>query len=131
MYQRIELTLPAHFNHPSYFDEYLIDVGLFCADSCMVDMSFTIPRGCKRATARFDLNDSQVEKLDRLVNSFDMSKEVILRCIFNDMHWKPSKYQSIPPELQQPLDYALIEKESELPNYHHLGREKRNAKKNK
>ena len=131
MYQRIRLEIPAYCNHPAYFDEYLMDVGLFCADSCMVDMSYTIPEDCERAKVRVDLSESQIKKLERLEHSFGIKKVVILRCIFNDMHWKPSKYISIPPELQQPLDYGLIDKESELPDYHHLGREKRNAKKNK
>ena len=121
MYTRIRLEIPAHCNHPAYFDEYLMDVGLFCADSCNVDMSYKMEKECKRATVRLDLSESQIKKLDRLVRSFMMKREVILRCIFNDMHWKPSKYMSIPPELQQPLDYSLVHKESELPNYHHLG----------
>lgn len=130
LYTTIRLEIPAHCNHPPYFDEYLMDVGLFCADSCEVDMSYKMEKECKRATVRMDLSSSQIKKLDKLVYSFQMKRTAILRCILNDMHWKPSKYQSIPEELQQPLDYDLIKKHKKnLPNYHHLGQEIREREK--
>ncbi|MFA0155681.1 hypothetical protein [Vibrio sp. 10N.261.46.A3] len=133
--KRINVTVPAHLAKKPFLQAAFIQTGIHYAGALEVDLSYTIPKGVKRGTARIDLEDYQVRKLDQVCYDFQMTRERVLRCILNDMYCKILKYRGLPEDICKPWSNDVFGTEVQYLSdecYYLRGfiKRKENAKKN-